>query len=173
MRYFAYGSNLLSARITARCPSARAIGAGFAKGYMLEFTKRSIDGSGKATLAPSAQSAVHGVVFDIADIELPALDIAESGYERLDNFAVDGFDQCAVTYIARAASPGLAPYDWYLALVIAGANEHALDAAYIKWLRAHPYHEDVRDECGFRNEAHLALMTSGYHTVGDALVGTD
>ena len=48
--YFSYGSNMLTERLRARCPSANCIGIATATGYALEFSKSSVDGSGKATL---------------------------------------------------------------------------------------------------------------------------
>lgn len=45
--YFAYGSNMSSARLRARVPSCRPIGIAFLPGHELRFHKRSKDGSGK------------------------------------------------------------------------------------------------------------------------------
>ena len=43
--YFAYGSNMLTARLHKRCPSARILGTAVAPGLVLRFWKRSKDGS--------------------------------------------------------------------------------------------------------------------------------
>jgi cation transport regulator ChaC len=69
--YFAYGSNMLTERLCARCQSAKVLGRATARGYSLEFCKQSVDGSGKATLVQSAKEGaiVHGVLFDIAMTE--------------------------------------------------------------------------------------------------------
>jgi hypothetical protein len=49
MLYFAYGSNMRSARLRERVPSARYFATGKIQGYKLAFHKRSKqDGSGKA-----------------------------------------------------------------------------------------------------------------------------
>jgi len=45
--YFAYGSNMLSARLQERAPSATAIAIGKISGHRLCWHKRSRDGSGK------------------------------------------------------------------------------------------------------------------------------
>lgn len=47
---FAYGSNMLVARLTERVPSARPIGIGQLKGHVLRWHKRSKDGSGKCDI---------------------------------------------------------------------------------------------------------------------------
>jgi gamma-glutamylcyclotransferase len=41
----------------------------------------------------------------------------------------------AITYVATAKEPALRPYHWYKALVVAGAVEQGLPAAYVEWLR--------------------------------------
>src|SRR5436309_10854406 len=81
--YFAYGSNMLTRRLTARTPSAAAVGTGFVEGYRLSFDKVSSDGSGKCDIEPTSNPAdrVYGVVFTIADAEAGALDDAE-GLDR-------------------------------------------------------------------------------------------
>src|SRR5262249_26806436 len=59
-------------------------------------------------------------------------------YTRDDAFAVisaDGKTCTTTTYLAQASTDGLRPYDWYLALIIAGGREHGLDAAYVDGLR--------------------------------------
>lgn len=48
--YFAYGSNMLPARLLGRCPSAKVVRTGVARAWSLAFSEASKDGSGKATL---------------------------------------------------------------------------------------------------------------------------
>lgn len=133
---------MYTARLQARCASARFYAAGWADGFELMFAKRSVDGSGKATIWPcTARNArVHGVVFNLNTDELDALDRIEGrgqGYSRIDDFKVTtepgGVPVHAVTYIAEAAyiDEDLRPYDWYLRLAIAGAREHRLPKAYV------------------------------------------
>lgn len=166
--YFAYGSNMLTARLRARCPSARIAGAGAAMGFDLAFSKASKDGSGKATLIAAADAVTPGVLFEIARAELRALDRAEglgSGYERLDDFtirhAATGASVSVTTYRATATDHALMPYDWYLALVIAGARRHDLDVGHIDRLLQIQYLVDPdRDRAG-RREAMSALLSEG------------
>ena len=83
--YFAYGSNMLSARLTARCASARVIGTAVAAGYDIAFDKIGQDGSGKATLLRAETSEVHGALFHLDHGDLTVLDQIEGvgrGYDR-------------------------------------------------------------------------------------------
>jgi len=145
--YFSYGSNMLTSRLTARCSSAKVVGTAIARGHVLEFSKKSIDGSGKATLTKKGNMInTPGVLFEIDRTELDALDGFEGagkGYDRLDEFHVEiaknGETVKATTYLAATTHPNLAPFDWYLALVIAGALEHRLGDDHTDILRAVTY----------------------------------
>jgi len=139
--YFAYGSNMLSSRLLARCTSAQVIGPGIARHRDIEFSKKSIDGSGKATLITKSE-AIHtpGVLFEINEKDLDALDRFEgagNGYDRLDDFSVETKDGVlkTTTYLASQRHSLLVPYDWYLALIVAGVLEHDLKTAHAKRLR--------------------------------------
>ena len=70
---------MLSERLIKRCPSARPIGTAIAPNHFLCFDKRSIDGSGKATLVSGAgvKQKTWGVLFRIAENERKNLDIVE------------------------------------------------------------------------------------------------
>lgn len=147
--YFAYGSNMLTARLVDRCPSTRVAGLAYADGYKLSFAKLSIDKSGKATLVQQAGQRCSGVLFEIDLAEQAALDKFEGAdYRRDDAFPVvlaDGSAFSASTYLARETTEGLVPYHWYLALIIAGCHEHKLDAGYVRELRMvkHAIDEDL------------------------------
>lgn len=162
---------MLSSRLIARCNSARVVGAAVAKNHAIEFTKPSKDKSGKATLIPSVGSDVHtfGALFEIEKVELKALDKAEGagyGYERHDEFSVmrssDSDTVKAVTYIANEARAELRPFDWYLALVVAGALEHKLGNDHVDNLLAVPYELDADTGRKSRREALAALSKHGY-----------
>jgi Gamma-glutamyl cyclotransferase, AIG2-like len=174
--YFAYGSNMLSERLAARCPSARPLGHAVARGFVLSFSKRSVDGSAKATLIASQDSArtVHGVLFELARGDLPGLDAVEGlgiGYDRDDAFpvmlATDGHEALASTYLApvRARDDGLVPYDWYLALTVAGALQHGLPDSHIAGLRAMRIVPDPDPGRATRLEALELLRRSGFDGV--------
>ena len=54
---YAYGSNMLTERLKARCTSALPVGIAFRRGFAIAFSTRSVDGSGKATLLPQSDPA--------------------------------------------------------------------------------------------------------------------
>ena len=88
MTYFAYGSNMLTARLLSRCSGAEKIEPAFLTGYTLCFDKRSRDGSGKCTIrhTGSPSDVVHGVLFTIPQSQVPSLDRAEgegTDYDRV------------------------------------------------------------------------------------------
>ena len=127
VRYFAYGSNMLTDRLRERVPSATAIGIGQLPGHALRWDKRSgRDGSGKCDAEATSQKddVVWGVLFEFDPQEKPLLDRAEgvgAGYlEKTVNILTEDGPVTAVTYCATDKDPTLRPYHWYKALVIAG-----------------------------------------------------
>jgi len=165
-RYFAYGSNMLSRRLAAadRAPSAVPSSRGYVDGYRLTFHKVSVDGSGKCHAEATGRSSdrVHGVVFDVAWADKPALDRAEflgRGYreETLEVVTPAG-PVSATAYIATVRDALLEPYRWYKALVVAGAMEHGLPAAYMEWLRGF---ESIEDPDEDRRRRYEALLSDG------------
>jgi hypothetical protein len=137
IRYFAYASNMLTARLRERAPSATAIGIGQLEDHVLRWDKRSWrDGSGKcdAEFTGQRSDVVWGVVFELDPEEKPALDMAEglgAGYmEKAVNILTEAGPLTVVTYFAIDKDASLRPYHWYKALVIAGAREHGLPPSY-------------------------------------------
>jgi len=137
VRYFAYGSNMLTDRLRERVPSATAIGIGRLGGHELRWDKRSgHDGSGKcdAEATGRQEDVVWGVVFELDPDEKSALDRAEglgAGYmDKTVQVSTDAGPVTAVMYYAIDKDASLRPYHWYKALVIAGAREHGLPAGY-------------------------------------------
>ena len=137
--YFAYGSNLSSARLRARVPSARPRGRGRLLHHRLSWHKRGRDGSGKCDIVPTdTPSVVWGVLYDVARIEKPALDAVEGlgvGYfEKEVRIVTDEGERLALTYHANPdrTDPALHPRDWYKDHVVRGAREHGLPADYIR-----------------------------------------
>jgi gamma-glutamylcyclotransferase (GGCT)/AIG2-like uncharacterized protein YtfP len=175
--YFAYGSNMLDERLRhlTRCPSARLLGTGSAGGWRLAFVKRGADGSGKATMLRSARASdrVHGVLFSIDLAERAVLDRVEGpGYERLDDLAVDRHDGVrtqASVYVARegAIDPTLVAFDWYRALVIAGARRHRLPADIIAEIESVPVRPDPNPAREQRLIALEQLAAAGCTSLAD------
>lgn len=166
-RYFAYGSNMLTSRLSGRCRSSAFVTVAKADGCRLEFSKRSIDGSGKATIVHESEpgQSVFGAVFDISTPELETLDDFEGiAYERRDISVTcvrSGEELGACTYLALVREDGLAPYDWYLALVIAGLVEHRIDREYAAAIRAIGHEIDTRVDRKERRAAIRAFEQAG------------
>jgi hypothetical protein len=138
VRYAAYGSNLHPVRLTDRLPSARLVGPGFLPGHSLEFHKRSLDESGKCTIAAGGEG-VYVAIYDVSEDDKRRLDAIEGvgrGYSD-DVVDVPGFSACS-TYVAEPAyvEPGLRPYDWYRELVLLGCRFHGFSDDYIARIAA-------------------------------------
>ena len=142
MKYFAYGSNMLTRRLTdpSRAPSAVAGGVARAPGFIVRFHKIGADGSGKCTLiAAGGETAAFGVLYEVAETDSENLDRVEGvrtgGYVRrsVQVHLADAPATNAMTYVAgaRHVDSSSVPFDWYRDLVVAGAIEHGLPAHYI------------------------------------------
>ena len=100
------------------------------------YDKPSRDGSSKLNVRPASGERVLGVVYEIASAERAGLDRAEGGYTPtlVTVESGDGLRE-ALTYQYTAQPCNLEPYDWYVALAVAGAREHGLALSYIRaWL---------------------------------------
>lgn len=164
--YFAYGSNMLAQRLQARCKSARPRGVATLSGYGLEFSKRGMDGSGKATLVVEPAGQVYGVVFDIGADDLTELDRIEgrgNGYDRIEELPAQTYpDKRPITVTTYIGQDGfldraLIPYDWYRDLVLRGAEQNSLPIDYVARLQAVPALGDPVVERTTRLEA-LAIL---------------
>ena len=175
LTYFAFGSNMLTERLVRRCPSASPLGPAVLDDHALTFSKIGREGSGKATITERPGAKVFGVAFTLDPDELSLLDAFEGkgrGYDRIDDFTVrllaDGTPISACTYKAPPAfcDPALLPFDWYHALVIAGARQHGLPADYIDALAAAPYRADPEPSRNATREAFEVLAAAGFTTTG-------
>jgi gamma-glutamylcyclotransferase len=181
IHYFAYGSNMLAARLRAR--QVRLLDQprpAVAQGYRLVFNKESVDGSSKANLMAEGGAKTWGVLFSVDPASLTILDEAEGapdhyrreyGFKVLaDNTAID-----AMTYIAQPGKTTLAPgtsYDWYLALILAGAKACAdMPSDWINQLRRDvPTKSDTKTPARKTfAEAVAQLNSSGYANWRDLL----
>lgn len=175
-KYFAYGSNMLRERLLDRCKSAQFVCTAVARGYALNFGKRSKDCSGKATLFPVVGEMRQGVVFEIDIGEREALDRAEGvglGYSRIDDFSVlstaDKSELITTTYLADEVNDSLQPFDWYLALVVAGAEQNGLPEQLIESLRQIPFKVDQKMDRSSRTVALSALKRFGVRDLAEYL----
>ena len=137
--YFAYGSNMSTARLRKRMPSCKPLGIATLPGHALRIHKRSKDGSGKCNaFASGNDNSVIGVLFSFDPVERAKLDEAEgvgSGYEHAMVTVINenGRRRKVLTYLATPESidNSLKPYGWYKDLILAGGREHGLPSEYI------------------------------------------
>jgi len=150
--YFAYGSNMSTPQLRKRAPSAQPVGRGCLADSKLACNKRSIDGSGKANVVRSLGNVVWGVLFNIRQDDLPALDEAEGGYKRVKRaIQLENSETVfAWVYVAGAdrVTDDPVPYDWYKKLIVEGAREQGLPTDYVEMLEALPSKPDRRQGSG-------------------------
>ena len=131
--YFAYGSILCVTQMGRRCP-----GAVYPVRARLDGHDWLINERGVATVEPFDGSQVHGVLWQVTDFDLAALDRAEGvpvryRRDRLTVHTVDG-PTSAWVYIDHRVEPG-PPRPGYLERILAGAAHHELPHRWIEFLR--------------------------------------
>lgn len=153
MLYFAYGSNLNPDQMQRRCPGHVVVGMAALHEYRLTFPLTSHDwGGGVASVAPSHGTSVWGMVYELTDEHLAALDRYEgfqgpgdqhNVYDREGVFVEltrpdDGSIPRrirAYCYVARPANPA-PPSRRYLDAILEGARRHRLPDEYVAALAA-------------------------------------
>ena len=150
--YFAYGSNLCRATFEERRamrPLARHVGR--LAGWRLCFDLPVGPGErGVANLVADAAAAVHGVAYQLSFDEAERLDRTEgvgAGFYRREPVCVerpDGVLLDAFTYVSPHGVVGRKPSARYLGLLLDGAREHALPAAWIAHLESFELAVDER-----------------------------
>ncbi|MBS0225817.1 MAG: gamma-glutamylcyclotransferase [Proteobacteria bacterium] len=171
LRYFAYGSNMLRERLVARVSTAKAAAVGVVRDYRLDFAKVSVDGSGKGDMVSSPGSEVLGVLYEFDGDQKADLDKHEGGHYMARAVVVSTSSglETAWAYMAEPhrRDPSKVPYDWYLALIIAGARQGGLPVAYVQALEATAFDVDGKEERATRLEALAALAEAGMTGVLD------
>jgi len=139
--YFAYGSNMDPKQMVSRCPGALAIGRARLPNYELAFVWDSPGwGGGVATVIPSSSLEVWGVLWDLTDEHVEALDryegVAVGAYvkERVDVEAESGLVN-ALIYVATDDREKV-PSQRYLDVLLRGAGAFSLPADYVEKLRS-------------------------------------
>lgn len=149
IHYFAYGSNLDSAQMRKRCPEHEVVGPAKLEGYRLSFHWNSDRwGGAVATVSPSVDSVVWGVLFRLTDGDLKELDRYEE-FRGADDPATlydraqvrvrtaAGHEVEALTYLMRPHAEGK-PSRLYLGTITRGAADHGLPKDYITRLASTP-----------------------------------
>ncbi|HMN73149.1 MAG TPA: gamma-glutamylcyclotransferase [Rhodoblastus sp.] len=134
--YFAYGSNMDAAAMRARCPNSRPLGRA-----RLARHRFALMADGYATVVRDPNSEAHGVLYDLALSDVPALDryeeVSRGLYAKAMQPALraDGRPVRALVYIGSApAFSGPAKKPDYMKGVIAAARAAELPAAYVDFL---------------------------------------
>jgi gamma-glutamylcyclotransferase len=147
--YFAYGSNMDWGQMKNRCPSARFVGVAKLPDHRLAFTRRSVNlRCGVADAVREVGRNVWGVVFELSELDVGALDMSEgyrpgreqNSYWRRECMAfLDGDDDrpvAAEAYFAdRELNPPL-PNQAYKDLILSGARYWHLPDDYSAELEA-------------------------------------
>jgi gamma-glutamylcyclotransferase (GGCT)/AIG2-like uncharacterized protein YtfP len=137
--YFAYGSNMDAARMLARCPGARPVGAATLPGFRL--VERLY-----ADVEPSAGCEAKGLLWSVTEADLASLDrhegVAGGVYERLVvPVKLGGQTVGAYCYLmteaTRRVRNGIAYPRWYAAICRRGAVAHGVGGHFGKKAKEH------------------------------------
>ena len=129
--YFSYGSNMDLAAMAARCPRSRPLGPARLMRHRFFVME-----SGHASVRRDPSWSVHGLLWDLALRDLPALDAYEEVgrglfVKRARPVIGPRGPRRALVYVGASDKPGAA-LPGYMEGVIAAATRHALPAT---WLR--------------------------------------
>lgn len=137
MKYFAYGSNMSTDYIREYCPSAKFLMRADLPNFTIEFRRYSENlKGGISSIIESPGKMVKGVIYEIDENEILALDILEDvpqGIYRRDTFQVFGEDgKRHHVDLYRVANPSgpYTPSKQYVDYMVDGAKEHQIDPDY-------------------------------------------
>lgn len=120
--YFAYGMNTNQDQMAIRCPDARPLGKAVLYGYRFEFKSF-------ATIVPSSDSQVEGVLWEISKTDELALDLLEGYPEFYGKQSVNvkqDVDHIAMTYIMDPREKNYGPSNSYYGMVSEGYQQFGL-----------------------------------------------
>jgi hypothetical protein len=149
VRYFAYGSNMASATFRGRrgIDCRHACVARLA-GWRLVLDKPPLIpvGHSFANIVTDAAAEVWGVLYEVTQEDLDHIDLTEGvlidNYRRVElpvePVGGPALAVAAFTLVSDRADATLLPSVRYMNLLISGAEEHGLPAAYVAWLRTLP-----------------------------------
>ena len=129
--YFAYGSNMDTGAMRQRCPNSRALGRA-----RLARHRIFIMSSGHFSVKRDPWTDVHGVLYDVALCDVPALDryeeVGRGLYAKIAQPVLrEGVAPVrALLYVGRDQRAGVARAD-YIAGVLAAARDWNLPGSYI------------------------------------------
>jgi gamma-glutamylcyclotransferase (GGCT)/AIG2-like uncharacterized protein YtfP len=132
--YFAYGSNMDVVAMARRCPASRSLGPA-----RLARHRFAILQAGYATVVRDPKLTVHGILYDLALADVPALDryedIAGGLYRKVTQPVLreKGGPVQALVYIGAGRSEGR-PGPGYMEGVIEAARAAGLPDSYLAFL---------------------------------------
>jgi len=141
VQYFAYGSNMDWQQMQRRCPSAKFVCVGRLPDYRFAIARHSrLRDCGTATILAQRGNEVWGIVYEVSDDDLRALDAFEDGYRReiLSVTALNDGDAPfqALVYIAEKEENVPLPNAVYKRHILDGARHWQLPAPYCAMLEA-------------------------------------
>lgn len=127
--YFAYGANMDVAAMALRCPGARPLGTARLMRHRLAIMRE-----GYATVLRDPAAIVHGVLWDLAVADVPALDkfeaVAHGLYAKItQGVMTPAGPRRALVYVGSNAGPGRAR-PGYLESILASAEAWNLPTSY-------------------------------------------
>lgn len=133
--YFAYGSNIDAAAMAQRCPRSVAIGPARLARHRLAAMRE-----GWLTVVRDPRATVHGVLWNLALSDVPALDryegVGAGLYQKaLQSVATATGAKRALVYFGANAGPGVASSD-YIEAIIAAARQWNLPLAPFETFRS-------------------------------------
>jgi len=129
--YFAYGTNMNRRAMAHRCPRSRALGRARLARHRLFFMA-----CGAASVMPDPRACVHGVLWELAQSDVGALDryeeVGRGLYRKIlaPVLREPTGSAHALVYVGAERSAG-APRADHLAAILAAAAEWELPAAHI------------------------------------------
>lgn len=132
--YFAYGSNMLPARLIERISKYHTTYKATLSNHKFIYNKKSIDGTAKANVIPSDGVNTYGICFEIDESDLKILREYERGYNQCYVNVMDenGNEVKVVTYISSSTDNTLLASSEYKKIVLQGAAHWKLDVDYIE-----------------------------------------
>ena len=149
LKYFAFGSNLASARLMHRIPEASVHTVATLSEHQLCWRKNDRGQSGKCDIdfTGDPDHQVYGVIYRMTPAEKLELDVYEGagfGYDHktveVTTLLGDSFE--AFTYFALDIDHSQQPFHWYKEHVLRGALEHDFPSHYVEQIRATPSIDD-------------------------------
>ncbi len=144
--YFAYGSNMNKAQISARCAAPKAVAVAKLSDFQLAFFGHAVvwDGA-EETVVPAPGHDVWGVVYRLSASDRERLDDAQGA--RLDGSgpyfhfpatvtAADGSIYSVLLFKKDSLGSRQKPSHEYLRFIVQGAIDHELPSSYVETLRS-------------------------------------